>query len=379
VSDAPDRDQKTEAPTPKRRRDAAEKGDVLQSREFGTALVMLGGAAWLAFAGPLLLGALQTMVVDGLSFDAGDLRNFDPGSAVLRLLGIIALPLVALFGVTLLAAIGTPALLGSFGFRTSAFAFKGAKLNPMSGLKRMFGGQGLVELGKSIAKVVLLGSIGGWLLLDQSRLLIGLTSQDIGPALASVGTTFVLAVVVMAVALAIIAAIDVPAQIVQRMQRLRMTKQEVKDEHKQTEGSPELKAGIRRRQQEVLRNSARSAVAEATVVLTNPTHFAVALRYKPGLDAAPVVVARGRGATAEAIRAIAAEHAVPMLSYPQLTRALYYTARTGQVIREDLYLAVATVLAFVFNLETALATGARQPDVAVPPEARFDARGMPEG
>ena len=378
MADNPDNDQKTEAPTPKRRQDAAKKGDVLQSRELGTALVILGGAAWLALAGPMMLDALQTMVVDALSFDARDVRNFDPGSMVLRLLGIIFLPLVGLFALTMVAAVGTPAMLGSFGFRSSAFAFKGSKLNPLSGLKRMFGTHGLIELVKSIAKVVLLGSIGIWLLLDQSRLLIGLTSRDIRPALASVGSTFVLAVLVMALALVIIALIDVPAQIVQRVQRLRMTKQEVKDEHKQTEGSPELKAGIRRRQHEVLRNSARSAVAEATVVLTNPTHFAVALRYKAGVDAVPVVVARGRGATADAIRAIASEHQVPMLSYPQLTRALYFTTRTGQVIREDLYLAVATVLAFVFNLETAVATGAAQPNVDVPADARFDARGMPE-
>ncbi|WP_114954199.1 flagellar type III secretion system protein FlhB [Sphingosinicella terrae] len=379
MADTPDNDQKTEAPTPKRRQDAARKGDVLQSRELGTALVVLGGAAWLALAGPMFIDALETMVIDGLSFDSADLREFDPGSVILRLIGIVALPLASLFAITLVAAIGTPAMLGSLGFRSEALGFKGSKLNPLSGLKRMFGTQGLIELVKSIAKVLLLGSIGVWLLLDQSRLLLGLSAQDIGAALGNVGSTFVLACLIMAMALVLIAMIDVPAQIVQRVQRLRMTKQEVKDEHKQTEGSPELKSAIRRRQHEVLRNSARSAVAEATVVLTNPTHFAVALRYQPGRDSVPVVVARGRGATADAIRSIAAEQQVPMLSYPQLTRALYFTTRTGQVIREDLYMAVATILAFVFNLETALATGAAQPAVDVPAQARFDARGMPEG
>jgi flagellar biosynthesis protein FlhB len=379
MADTPDNDQKTEAPTPKRRQDAARKGDVLQSRELGTALVVLGGAAWLALAGPMFIDALETMVIDGLSFDSADLREFDPGSVILRLIGIVALPLASLFAITLVAAIGTPAMLGSLGFRSEALGFKGSKLNPLSGLKRMFGTQGLIELVKSIAKVLLLGSIGVWLLLDQSRLLLSLSAQDIGAALGNVGSTFVLACLIMAMALVLIAMIDVPAQIVQRVQRLRMTKQEVKDEHKQTEGSPELKSAIRRRQHEVLRNSARSAVAEATVVLTNPTHFAVALRYQPGRDSVPVVVARGRGATADAIRSIAAEQQVPMLSYPQLTRALYFTTRTGQVIREDLYMSVATILAFVFNLETALATGAAQPAVDVPAQARFDARGMPEG
>ena len=156
-----------------------------------------------------------------------------------------------------------------------------------------------------------------------------------------------------------------------------MSKQDVKDENKQTEGSPELKGAIRRRQMETARRSARSAVAEASVVLTNPTHFAIALRYRPAEDAAPVVVARGRGATADAIRALAAEHKVPMLSYPQLARALYFTTRAGQLIREDLYIAVATILAFVFNIDRAMAEGRTQPVVEVPGEVRFDENGKP--
>jgi flagellar biosynthetic protein FlhB len=373
-----DRDQRTEAPTPKRRKDAAEKGDVLQSRELGTALVILGGGAWLAIAGPMMMDALQTMLVDGLSFGASDLRDFAPGTVMLRLLGIVALPLLALFAVTIAAAIGAPAMLGSLGFRPAAMGFKGSKLNPLSGLQRIFGMQGLVELTKSIAKVLLLGSIGIWLLMSQARSIIGLSSNEIRAALANVGATFVIAVLVMALGLAGIALFDVPAQFLQRIRRLKMSREEVKEEHKQTEGSPEAKGAQRRRQREIAMSSARGAVAQATVVLTNPTHFAVALRYRPGEDAAPIVVARGRGATAEAIRALAGEHDVPLLSYPQLTRAIYYTSRVGQVIRDDLYLAVATVLAFVFNLETALAAGTPQPAVEVPAGARFDARGRPE-
>jgi flagellar biosynthetic protein FlhB len=156
-----------------------------------------------------------------------------------------------------------------------------------------------------------------------------------------------------------------------------MTKQEVKEENKQTEGSPEAKAGMRRRQMETARRGARAALAEASVVLTNPTHFAVALRYRPGEDVAPIVVARGRGVTADAIRALAEEHKVPLLSYPQLTRALYFTTRAGQMIRDDLYMAVATVLAFVFNIERAMADGTPQPEVVVPGSVRFDENGRP--
>lgn len=378
MSEAPEKDQKTEEPTDKRRRDAAEKGDVLQSKELGTALVVVAGAAWLALGGQMLVKALGEMLAAGLAFDAGVIRDFDPASAALRLIGMVLLPLFLLFAVTIAAAIGAPALLGSLGFRAKAFGFKAEKLNPLSGMKRIFGMNGLIELLKSIAKVLLLGSIGAWLLLDQSRNLIGLSSQDIRPALANVGNTFVIAVLVMALSLALVAMIDVPAQIFQRAGRLRMSKQEVKDEHKQNEGSPELKAAVRRRQHEVLRGSARTAVAEATVVLTNPTHFAVALRYRPGEDVAPIVVARGRGATAEAIRELAKESTVPILSYPQLARAIYFTTRTGHIIREDLYLAVASVLAFVFNLDAAISAGAAQPPIEVPKGARFDEKGRPE-
>ena len=377
MAETPDKDQQTEAPTPKRRRDAAQKGDVLQSRELGTALVVLVGAAWIAFMGPMVVSTMETMLTDALSFDAADLRDFDPATTAVRLIAIVILPIIALFALTIFAAIGAPAMLGSLGFRAQAFGFKGSKIDPIAGVKRIFGKQGMIELGKSIAKVILLGGVGAWLLFGETRSMIGLSAQEMRPALANVGNTFVVAMLVMSVALAAIAMIDVPAQMYQRLQRLKMTKQETKEEHKQTEGSPELRAALRQRQRETARNSARKAMAEATVVLTNPTHFAVALRYRPGEDAAPIVLAKGRGATAEAIRDLAGEHEVPMLSYPQLARALYYTSRPGQIIREDLYMSVATVLAFVFNLDAALAA-AGPPEVEVPQGLRFDSRGVPE-
>lgn len=375
MSDGPDKDQKTEAPTDKRRRDAAEQGDLLQSKELGTAAVMLAGAIWLAVAGPAMIGAIEHMLVDGLTFDAGDIRAFEPGDVALRLVATILVPLFALFALTILAAIGSTAMLGSLGFRAKAFSVRPAKLNPLTGIRRVFGIQGLVELIKSMAKVAILGAVGYWLLKDQFGRMMGLSSAEVRPALSAFGHSLILAVMLMALALAGIALIDVPSQILQRLARLRMSKQEVKDETKQTEGSPELKSAIRRRQYEVLRGSARTAVQEATVVLTNPTHFAVALRYRPGVDSVPLVVARGRGATALAIRELAEEKLVPVLSYPELARAVYFTARAGQAIREDLYLAVATVLAFVFHLDAAVAQGATQPSVEVPPDARFDETG----
>jgi flagellar biosynthetic protein FlhB len=366
-----DSDQKTEQPTAKRQSEAVEKGDVLQSRELGTALVVLAGAGWIALAGPWMMSSLQSMLQNALMFDVGAVMDFKPGKAFADRVTDIVVPLLSLFLLTMAASVAAPALLGSLGFRWGAIGFKANKLNPLTGIKRIFGIQGLVELGKSLVKVLLLGAVGVWVLMRQSGDLMTLGRQEIVLALNQLGTLFIFAVLVMAFALAAIAGIDVPAQIFQRGSRLRMTKQEVKDEAKQTEGSPELRAAIRRRQQETLQGSARTAIAEATVVLTNPTHFAVALRYRPGFDAAPIMVARGRGATAQAIRELAGEHAVPMLRYPELTRAIYYTTRAGQMIREDLYIAVATVLAFVFNIETALAEGATQPDIEVPGDVRY--------
>src|SRR3954471_16989654 len=216
MSDAPERDQKTEAPTDKRRREAAEKGDVLQSKELGTALVMVAGAAWLALAGHMLVGSLAGMLEQGLTFDSSAVRDFDPGTAAMRLTGMIVLPVFGLFAITIGAAITAPALLGSLGFRANAFAFKPEKLSPMAGLKRMFSIHGLIELGKSMAKVVLLGAIGAWFLVRQSHAIAGLAGPEVGQALSTVGTTFVMALLVMALALAGVAMVDVPAQIFQR-------------------------------------------------------------------------------------------------------------------------------------------------------------------
>lgn len=371
-----DADQKTEAPTPKRRQEAERKGDLLQSKELGTALVMTAGAGWIWLAGPIFISACQKVLREGLTIERADLTDFDPALTTLRLLEHLLLPVTLLFGLTLLAALATPTLLGSLGFRPESVAFKGSKLNPFSGLKRMFGLNGAVELIKSIAKTLLLGALGYWFLMHHLNDLMGLSSTDPRAGAAITGSLFSTVVALLAGGLLVIALADVPTQIFQRQRRLRMTKEEVRQEMKETEGSPELKQAIRRKQHEVLSGSARKAVKEATVVLTNPTHFAIALRYDPLKDVAPLVVARGRGDTAQAIKDLAKEGSIPLLEYPQLTRAIYYTSRAGQSIAEDLYVAVATVLAFVFRLDQAQAEGVQQPSVLVPDDKRFDENGV---
>lgn len=378
VADTPDRDQKTQAPTAKRRADAAKNGDVLQSKELGAALVMLAGVGWILLAGPALVAASKQLIVDGLSLSHADIAGFDPAEAAKRFMLASALPLLTLFALTLLAAVGATASLGSLGFRGAAMAFKGSRIDPLAGIKRIFGTQGLIELLKSLAKTLVLGGIGYWLLSDRMAEMFALGRSDIARAAESMGETLLIAVALLAGGFLLIAGVDLPAQIFQRNVRLRMTLQEVKEEMRQSEGAPELKQAVRQRQHAILSGSARRAVQDATVILTNPTHFAVALRYDPARDKAPLVLARGCDETALAIRALAGERQVPTLEYPQLTRAIYYTSRAGQTIDEELYVAVATVLAFVFRLEQSLADGMAQPSIVVPEARRFDAAGKPE-
>lgn len=365
--------EKTEAPTPKRRKDAIDKGEILRSRELTTAFVVLCGVGWLAFAGGGLLGALKAVIRDGLQFGRADIADFQPMRPMMNALGELGPPLAGLFAVTIFAALASQASLGSIRFNPKLMAPKFSRMNPASGLSRMFGKQGLVELGKSLLKVILLAAMGGWLLWSGRQAAMGLAAGSLESSVARVSSDLIMLLLIMAGGLVAIAGFDVPVQIVQYLSKLRMSKQEIRDEHKEAEGSPELKAQIRRRQREVLKGGARAAVMGAHVVLTNPTHFAVALRYDRGKDRAPIVAIKGRGATALAIRELAAEHGVPTLEYPGLARAIYYTSRNGQEIRDDLYMAVATVLAFVFSLNNRAA--GRPPTVEVPETARFDENG----
>jgi len=366
--------EKTEAPTQKRRDKAVEDGNVLRSRDLATALVVLAGVGWVIFMGPALLAACKDVMAASFQFGRGDVEEFSPWRPLAEAGWRLAMPVTSLLVVSLVSAVVSGAMLGNVGFNAGLFAPKASRINPASGLKRIFGMNGWIELGKSLLKMVLLGGIGGWMLWKVSRATLGLASSNLPAALDEVGGTFIAIMVAMSLGLVIIAGIDVPLQIIQRLMKLRMSKQEIKDEHKESEGNAEAKGHMRARARAMLSGGARKAVAEAHVVLTNPTHFAVALRYDRGRDQVPVVVAKGRGATALAIRELATEVAVPILEYPQLARAVYYTSREGQEVRDDLYVAIATVLAFVFGLNEATKNNPLPP-IDVPPDARFDENG----
>ena len=368
--------EKTEAPTAKRRKDAVDKGEILKSRELSTALVVLAGVAWIMIFGGQLVAGLKEVMAASFSFGRADVEDFSPWRPLAAAAWKLALPVGALFALTMAAAVFAQAGLGSLRFNATLLAPKAQRINPASGLKRIFGTSGLIELGKSLLKVILLGAIGGYVLWKTSRSTFGLASSNLGDAVAQLGGTLTTVLLAMALGLVLIAFVDVPTALFQLLKKLRMSTQEIKDEHKESEGNPETKGQQRARARAMLSKGARKAVAEAHVILTNPTHFAVALRYDRGRDQVPVVVAKGRGATALAIREIAGEIAVPILEYPALARAVYYTSREGQEVRDDLYLAIATVLAFVFGVNAAAGGTAVPPPIDVPDTARFDENGV---
>lgn len=366
--------EKTEAPTPKRRQKAAEEGQVLRSRELTAAAVVLAGVLWLALSGPALMGALKAVMRESLQFGRADVEDFQPLRPILSVGLTLAPSMVMLFAVSIGVSVLSQAGLGGASFQSKLIGFKASRINPGAGLKRIFGTHGWVELGKGLMKVVLLGVIGLWMLWSMRQESLGLVAGDVEGSVAALGWRLILLLLVMSGGLVLIAGIDVPIQFIRLLNKLKMSKQEIKDEYKEAEGSPESKGAQRRRMREIFKESARKSVGTAHVVLTNPTHFAVALRYERGQDEVPVVVAKGRGAKALAIRELAQELEKPVLEYPALARAVYYTSREGQQVRDDLYVAIATVLAFVFGVN--LRAGGGQPNVIVPDSALFDENGV---
>ena len=365
--------EKTFAPTEKRRRDAAQKGDVLRSRELATVIAILVGAAWLKFQGPQLLVGLEEVTRLGLVWDRGLLEDFSPSRLLGPILKAVLFPVLTLACAVMIATVASQLAFADGRFNGSNLAPKGSRLNPLSGLKRMFGPNGWIELAKGIAKVGLLGTIAyGWGRM-QFQTLAGLGRGELIGQLILAWDAIISLLFALAAGLLVIALVDVPIQMVRRTMRLKMSFQDMRDEHKQSEGAPEKKAAQRQRQREIAMGGVRSAMNDAQFVLTNPTHFSVAMTYDPDKASAPIVLAKGRGEKAMAIRELAAELQLPMIECPALARSIYFTTRERQIIREELYAAVATVLAFVFSLKR----GERppQPAIHVPIELRFDGDG----
>ena len=363
-------------PTPKRKRDAALKGDVLRSKEVATAVATATGIATLVLIGPWLLDGVRGVALASFQFELDRTNKFDPGILAWRAGAAVLPPILVIGVVVMIVTVAAQLLLGEGRFVPQNLKPKGNRINPLNGLKRMFGPQGLIELGKSILKLLLMGSFAAFWISANLEALLGLGrgsyEAQVAFAVDAVGSL----VILMIIGLLIIAAIDYPIQAFQRNKRLKMSFQELKDETKQSEGSPEVKAQRRQRQRDLARGSVGKAMKDAQFVIVNPMHFSVALTYDPMLAPAPVVLAKGRGETALAMREMAAEMGLPVLRYPQLARAIYFTTRANQMVREELYIAIASLVAFVMSLKR----GERvpMPQVDVPKEMRFDADGKPE-
>ena len=365
--------EKSFAPTAKRKADAAQKGDVLRSQELSVGVAMLVGALWLKFAGPWLLGILETTLRSGFVWDRAAIDDFAPGPLMLSLL-TLALPPVLLLGVLVLAACLVAQL--SFGdgrWVAGNLAFKASRLDPLAGLKRMFGPNGWIEIGKGLAKLGLLGTIAWFWASSHLAAILTMGGGDLRGELAQGWEAVTALLLALAVGLALIASIDFPIQLIRRLLRLKMSQQEMRDEHKEAEGSPEKKAAIRQRQRQIAMGGVAQAMRETQFVITNPAHFAIAMAYDPLKASAPLVLAKGRGEKALAMRELAAELQLPVLEYPALARSVYFTTRERQVIREELYAAVASVLAFVISLKRGEALA--RPAIDVPAALRFDTEG----
>lgn len=356
--------EKTEQPTAKRLQDARKKGQIARSKELTMTIVMLTGAAMMYLSGSGLITSVSEILVQGLSFDA---ETLDKGTALTgRFLDVMleaVLALMPLFLVLIVAALLGGAALGGWAFSTEVLKPKFSKLNPLSGLKRVFGMNGLVEMLKAIGKaaVVAACAIGVFAFVASQVLELGKSTLQSGLVTAGhmLATTFI----ACSASLALIALADVPYQIFSHRKKLRMTRKEIKDELKETEGSPEVRSRLRGMQQELASRRMLEHVPEADVVITNPTHFSVALKYDEATMAAPVVLAAGVDHLAFRIRDIARTNEIPLFESPVLARALYATASLNKEIDPRMYVAVAQVLTYIYKLRAANEHYLPQPDL----------------
>lgn len=369
---------KTEEPTAQRLKKARDDGQVARSTELPAAVIVIGVFLLLLMTGGWLITRLSKVFAQGFVFDRQLIEKplLLPAHFGEQMLAafVIVLPVVAF---TMVAAIIASGMTGGYLFSFKAILPKGSKLNPISGFKRIFGTHALVELGKAILKFVLVAGVLWWSLLVNMDDLVRIGQMGLEPALSAAGSMIMQSGLWVALSLAIIAMIDVPWQKHSFTKRMRMSKQEVKDEFKQMEGSPEVKAQIRRRQREMANARMMDRVKDADVVITNPEHFAVALEYDPTGDGAPIMVAKGSDHMAALIRAEAKAHGIHLFEAAPLARAIYYTTDLEQQVPEDLYHAVAQVIAYVFSLEAASPMNPAQPKptVQVPSTMLFNPDG----
>ena len=377
---ADDSAEKTEEPTGRRLEKARSEGQLPRSIELPVAAMSLGAVGFFSLMGGWLFNGMSQLFVSQLEFDRKitDKAELLPGLFAQAIVDAFLLILPIMLMMYFIAIVST-VLSGGMVFSIGMVAPKFSKLNPLSGLQRIFGTKALFELGKAIAKFVV---VGGSLLLQVSNHmdeLLNLANMDLNQAMAIAGKLIVDACFWLAMGLVLIALADVPIQQYQVHKKLMMSRQEVRDEMKDSEGRPEVKQKIKQRQREMANNKMMAKVKDADVVITNPQHFAVALAYDPNGEGAPILLAKGSDEMARRIREEAQAHAVELFPAPELARALYFTTQVDEPIPEGLYHAVAQVIAYVFSLNQSYAAGegVLKPVPVVPENMRFDSNGLP--
>lgn len=364
--------ERTETASARRLEQAREEGQVPHSRELGAFLILLAAAGSIWMMGGWLSQRTATMFRRGLTLD--DKLVHDPDQMFVRF-SDLSLDALITFSPLLLAlviaALASPFMLNAFIFSPKALTPKFDRLDPIKGLQRLLSWNGVAELVKAVAKAGLVGGVAAWVIWSERNDLIALLAQPVSVGLVSAGQLISFSFLAMVAAMLLIVAIDVPFQLWHYHHKLKMTREELKQEAKEMEGDPHVKGRIRALQREAARRRMMAAVPQADVIVTNPTHFAVALSYKNGMGA-PRLVAKGTGEVARRIREIGAENGVPLLEAPPLARALHRHVEIDQEIPGTLYAAVAEALAWVFQLSNWRKTGGQYPvpprDLQVPPE-----------
>ncbi len=355
--------EKSEQPTEKKLREAREKGQVPRSKELATVLMLLGAGVYFLVLGPYSVQQFEVLMHKGLLLDhahAFDLKkDLDLVIALFAQALSLAWPFLAVMTVI---AIASPLLIGGWNFAPKALAPNFAKLNPITGFAKLFSLRNLLELVKALLKVSLVALVAVLVIGQMLDQLLGLAKLSLINALGEAASLIVWAFILISLSLIVVALIDVPFQLWEHTRQMMMTRQEVKEEFKQQEGDPQVKGRIRQLQREMAQRRMLQKVPEADVVITNPTHFAVALKYDPATMREPIVLAMGADLMAGQIRTLAKKHHVPIVEAPALARALYYNAQEGAPIPYQLFRAVAAVLAYVYQLRDGQAASA--PDFA---------------
>lgn len=369
--------EKTEEPSARKLEKAREEGQIPRSKDLTTTFILLAGATGLYVFGGFISQSIMDLTRRNFSLDRSEV--FDTSAMFSHLASSFyegLLSIAPFMGMLLIASIAGPIALGGWMLSAKAMAPKFNRMNPLAGLKRMFSLKALVELAKSVGKVAVVMTVAIWALLHWRQDMMQLAALETNVAIVESVLISAYTTIAMSAITILIAAVDVPFQIWDHTKKLKMSRQELKDEHKDTEGKPEVKGRIRQLQREMAQRRMMSQVPEADVVITNPTHYAVALKYNPETMATPVVVAKGGDHAAFRIREIAKKHKIDIIESPVLARAIYHTTEVDGEIPAGLYMAVAQVLAYVFGLRNFRQGKGERPvfprDINVPRDMRYD-------